>query len=99
MSDITTAYACTDCYIMAHDSTHTSPYATVDAQDIALTDWVCDYGELSLDGECMEPGSPDDICTACNGSGTASGITVGGVCDLGGHLMDGYWDYYTYIIH
>ena len=91
-------YACTDCYILAHDSRYEHPLPHIDPYDINLTDWICTYGEPSIDGDCMEPGSDTDICPHCEGSGTGTGITVGGVCDLGDHRIDGYWDYHEYII-
>lgn len=104
MSNVSTAYACTDCYLLAHDSSYSHPLnagldywdLVVNPDDISHTDWVCEYGELSADGDCREPGHPDDICTACDSSGTAYGITVGGACDLGEHLITGYWEHHTY---
>ena len=89
MSDITTAYACTDCYLMAHDPSHVSPSTQLEHADICHTDWVC--------VECIGYDCPDSVCTSCEDTGTEYGITVGGTCDLGGHNMSGYWEYHTYI--
>lgn len=86
-------YACTDCYITAHDSTHSNPYS--EHNDTHMTNWVCTYGTLSENG-CIDP--EGGICSACDGGGTEYGITCGGVCDLGQHSMPGYWAYHVYSI-
>lgn len=97
MSHVSTAYACTDCYLMAHDPLCESPQTELEHADICYTDWTCEYGAPSIDGECREPGQPDSVCTACDGSGTEHGTTVGGTCDLGEHAISGYWEYHTYL--
>lgn len=89
MSDIATAYACTDCYIMAHDPSHVSPGTALDHADIRYTDWVC--------VDCIGFDYHDTGCTSCDDTGTGHGTTVGGTCDLGEHDMPGYWEYHTYI--
>lgn len=90
---MTTNYACIDCYLFANDSTHTHPVPSMDSSDITYTDWVCTVGTPDADGECREG---DDICTGCDGSGTESGITVGGSCDLCHARMSDYWEYHAF---
>ena len=76
-------YACTVCYVAAHDSSAPSPH--IDPLDIQLTDWVCaDHEEDS------------DTCSACEGTLTEFGVTVGGMCDLGNHAMTDYWEFHTF---
>lgn len=87
MLDIETAYACTDCYIMAHDSSHVSPHTSLDHADICMTNWVC--------VDCIEEDTYG--CMTCVDTGTEQGLTVGGTCNLGDHPMPGYWEYHTYI--
>lgn len=91
------SYACTDCYILAHDSTYEhplnagldSPSLVVDPYDIDLTDWaICP--------DCADTDS-SDTCVECDGTGGDSGLTVGGTCDLGQHEMTGYWEYHAFI--
>lgn len=92
-------YACTDCYILAHDSGHTHPLKSIDPYDINLTDWVCTEGTINIDGFCVDSDDTNSVCSNCDSSGTGFGITVGGACQLGEHDMQGYWEYHTYIIH
>lgn len=94
MRDI--GYACTDCYIAAHDPSYEQDH--VDPNDVAWTDWTCSTGVLGVDGDCVESLDTYDVCTGCDGSGTGTGIHAGGQCELGGHRMVGYWNYHEYLI-
>lgn len=90
-------YACTDCYISAHDSSYSPSVEHSDriaSFDLGLEDWSCTVGHYSDDGECHDDG---DICTGCDGSGTEYGTTVGGICDLTNHRMSGYWEYHVFL--
>ena len=87
-------YACVECYFAAHDPECSSEF--VEHDDVSLTDWVC--------RECMEWSDEEmdgsgNICTACENARVEYGTTVGGKCDLGDHLIDGYWEYHTFIDH
>lgn len=85
-------YACTGCWLAAHDSSYKSEL--VEHDDVSFTDWACPEHEED----------PTEVCTYCDDTGTEFGVTIGGKCDLGNHQptglngepADGYWEYHVY---